>query len=104
MLAKQKQLRRTSYRLQRKYHEPTLPTIRMVEEMMKKRQFVNSRNQLFRELPKQVMSQTLNKILNYLEDSNKIILNNDGSIAWIFVESDKVKKILKNSKPFKPLA
>ena len=64
MLANQKQSRRTSHPGQRKYHEPTLPTIIMVEEMMKKRQFVNSRNQLFRELPKQVMSQTLNKVLN----------------------------------------
>ena len=103
MLANQKQSRRTSHPGQRKYHEPTLPTIIMVEEMMKKRQFVNSRNQLFRELPKQVMPQTLNKVLNYLENSNKIILNNDGSIAWIFVDSNKVKKMLKNSKPFKPL-
>ena len=56
---------------------------------MKKIQFVTSRNQLFKELPKQVMQQTLKKILNYLEDSNKIILNNDDSIGWIFVESVK---------------
>jgi hypothetical protein len=70
---------------------------------LKKRQFVKSRNQLFRELPKQVMHQTLAKTLDYLEESNKIIFNTDGSIVWIFADSDKLKKALKDSKKFTKL-
>ena len=91
MVVKHKQSRSMSTR-QRNSHEPTLPTIRMVEKLMKKRQIVSSRNQLFKALPKQVMHETLKKILSYLEDSNKIIINNDGSMAWIFVESIERKK------------
>jgi hypothetical protein len=73
-------------------HQPTLSTIRMVERTVKKRQYLKSRNQLFMKLPKQVMPQTLSTILHYLEESNKVTLNKDGSIVWIFPDSNKVKK------------
>ncbi|TLX66421.1 MAG: hypothetical protein E6K94_06710 [Thaumarchaeota archaeon] len=84
-------------------HHPTLPTIRMVEEIMKKTQYFRSKNQLSRQLPKQVMYPTLTRILDYLEESNKIVYNNDGSIVWIFADSHKIKEALKKSKPFTKL-
>lgn len=79
-------------------HQPNLSTIRMVERTLKKRKYFNSRNQLFIKLPKQVMHQTLSTILQYLEESKKVVLNTDGSIVWIFSDSHKVKNALKKSK------
>lgn len=84
-------------------HQPTLPTIKMVEEIMKKTQYFRSKNQLSRQLPKQVMYPTLTRILDYLEESNKIVYNKDGSIVWIFADSHKIKETLKRSKPFTKL-
>ena len=79
-------------------HQPTLSTIRMVERTIKKKRYVSSRNQLFLKLPKQVMFQTLSTILQYLEESNKVTLNKDGSILWIFPGSAKIKERLKKPK------
>jgi hypothetical protein len=70
----------------------------MVEQTIKKRGYFKSRNQLFIILPKQVMPETLNTILKYLQESNKINLNKDGSIIWTFSGSPKIKKRLKKSK------
>jgi hypothetical protein len=81
-------------------HQPTLPTIRMVERTIKKRKYLKSRNQLFIKLPKQVMPQTLSTILQYLEELKKVTVNKDGSIVWIFQDSPKVKKRLKKSKSY----
>jgi hypothetical protein len=84
-------------------HQPNLSTIKMIEAEMRKTQYFRSRNQLFRQLPKQVMYQTLTTILAYLEESNKIVFNKDGSIIWIFADSRKIKKTLKDSKPYTKL-
>lgn len=84
-------------------HQPNLSTIKMIEEKLKKTRYFRSKNQLFRELPKQVMFQTLSTTLNYLEESNKIVFNKDGSIVWIFADSHKIKKALKDSEPFTKL-
>lgn len=79
-------------------HQPTLPTVRMVERTIKKRKYFKSRNQLFTKLPRQVMPQTITIILRYLGESKKVTVNKDGSIVWIFQDSSKVKKGLKKSK------
>jgi hypothetical protein len=39
-------------------------------------------------------------ILDYLEDSNKIMYVKDGSIVWTFVDTPKARKSLKESTPF----
>jgi meiotically up-regulated gene 157 (Mug157) protein len=79
-------------------HQPTLSTIRMVERTIKKKHYLRSKNQLFAKLPKQVMFRTLGTILQYLEESNKVTLNKDGSILWIFRDSTKIKARLKKPK------
>ena len=73
-------------------HQPTLRTVRMVERVLRSKRFVNSRNHLYFLLPKKVMQQTLSVILGYLEESNKIIFEEDGSIAWTFVKTSKALK------------
>jgi hypothetical protein len=70
----------------------------MVERTLKNKIFVDSKNHLYHLLPNKVMQQTLSKILVYLEESNKIDFNKDGSIVWIFAKSRKNAKALKGSK------
>ena len=74
------------------FHQPQLSTIRMVEQKIKKKKYFISRNQLFLSLGKSVMYPTITTILDYLEESNKIVFNKDGSIVWIFKGSSKPKK------------
>ncbi len=57
----------------------------------------DSKNKLWRTLPKQVQYKTFTTILDYLEKSNKIIYDKDGSILWIFVDNPKLKKLHRES-------
>lgn len=78
-------------------HMPTLGTIKMVEESLKSDKTFSSKNQLWRSLPKQIQYPTFRKILDYLEESNKIIFEKDGSIIWTFVDTKTARKSLKES-------
>ncbi|MEM3085331.1 MAG: hypothetical protein QXU32_12905 [Nitrososphaerales archaeon] len=75
-------------------HMPRLNTILMVEKAIKEAKRYPSTNQLFRSLEKQVQYRTLNTILDYLESSNKITYEKDGTIIWIFADNPKLKKLL----------
>lgn len=77
-------------------HYPRLDTVLMVEKVLKKAELSISRNELLRRLPKQIMRQTLNVILNYLEEKGLIMIGEKG-ILWIHNESPKMKKLLKES-------
>ena len=81
-------------------HMPRLDTVLMVEDTIKKLDYYPTKNQLWRALPKMVMWQTFNLILDYLEKSNKIVINND-QIVWIFADNPKVKELLAKSVPYK---
>lgn len=78
---------------------PTLDTIRMVEQTISKMQEYPSKNRLWRALPRQVQYPTFKAILDYLEESNKIIYDKDGTIVWIVADNSKLKKLLKSSRP-----
>lgn len=80
-------------------HMPRLDTIQMVEQAIKSDKVFSSKNQLWRSLPKQVQYPTLLTILDYLEESNKIMYEKDGSIVWTFVDSAAARKSLKESTP-----
>ncbi|MDG6222551.1 MAG: hypothetical protein IAX21_00580 [Candidatus Bathyarchaeota archaeon] len=78
------------------YHEPRLDTILMVENTIKKSGSYSTKKELLESLPKKVQYQTFNRILQYLESSNKIMY--DGrSIIWIFPDNPKLKKLLETS-------
>ena len=66
----------------------------MVEETLKKANNLLTREQLKKKLPKQVMHQTLNIILDYLAESGKIIDGRKG-ILWIYNPSTKLDKAIK---------
>lgn len=80
-------------------HMPRLDTIKMVEDVLKSDKTFSSKNQLWRGLPKQVQYPTFVTILDYLEQSNKIIYAKDGSIVWTFVDNPLARKSLEESTP-----
>ena len=64
-------------------HYPRLDTVLMVEEKIRKAKEYPSKRQLWLSLPKQIMYQTFNIILDYLEESGKIVIK-EGKIIWIW--------------------
>lgn len=80
-------------------HMPRLDTIQMVERTIKNDKRFYSKNQLWRSLPKQVQYPTFVKILDYLEESNKIMYEKDGTIIWTFADSAAARKSLMESTP-----
>jgi hypothetical protein len=77
-------------------HDPTLGTIQMVEKSIKASKNYPSKRALWQSLPKQVHYQTFNRIIDYLLESNKIILN-DHEIVWVFADNPTLKKALAKS-------
>lgn len=83
------QLPKRDYTEQR---SPTLNTVLMVEETLMNAEGVMTVAELKRSLPKQVMHQTLIKIIDYLEWSGKIVIN-DEKILWAYnPDSELLKK------------
>ncbi|MBW2972823.1 hypothetical protein KY346_00340 [Candidatus Woesearchaeota archaeon] len=80
--------------LQKLKHAPTLNTIRMVEETLKNMdESVIKIAELKRRLPKQVNHYTLKAILEYLDESNKIVIGIRG-ITWIFNTNPNLRKTI----------
>ena len=79
------------------HHMPRLDTIRMVEQSLSKMSEYSSKNKLWRSLPRQVQYPTFKAVLNYLEESNKIMYDKDGTIIWIFADNPKLKKLHEKS-------
>ncbi len=75
-------------------HYPNLKTVLMVESVLKKTNKLMTREQLKKKLPTKIMHQTLNVILNYLEESGKILDGRKG-ILWIYNPSQKLDKAIK---------
>ncbi|MEI7719419.1 MAG: hypothetical protein WCI72_06110 [archaeon] len=75
-------------------HWPTLNTVMMVEDTLKKvNESVISVADLKRKLPKQVNHITLMVILQYLEKSGKIVATLKG-ITWIENNNQNLKKAI----------
>ncbi len=76
---------------------PNLNTVLMVEDFLEKRRDLPIKfTDLKKNLPKQVMHQTLKIILEYLWRSGKIIYGPKG-IQWIYSEPEHLKKMMKGS-------
>jgi len=78
-------------------HYPRLDTVLMVESVLKEADLTISKNELLRRLPKQIMRQTLNVILDYLEEKGVILIGKKG-VLWIYNESPRIKKLLEKSR------
>ena len=73
-------------------HSPTLDSILMVEKTAKKYSGIYGKYQLWQKLPKKMMYQTFQTILDYLRESNKILIEND-KIIWIW-DPEGVRKLI----------
>ena len=79
---------------ERQAHWPTLNTVIMVEETLKKmNESIISIAELKRKLPRQVNHITLMVILEYLERSNKIAVTLKG-ITWIENNNPNLKRVI----------
>lgn len=73
-------------------HYPRLDTILMIEEAIKKSKEYPSKRRLWLSLKKKVMYQTFLLVLEYLQESGKIVIDN-GKIIWIW-NPELVKKYM----------
>ncbi|MFH1769940.1 MAG: hypothetical protein ABH828_00085 [archaeon] len=75
-------------------HSPRLESVIMVEKAIKKSKDELGKYQLWRILPKKMMYQTFQVIINYLEESGKIFIDKDGKIVWIW-DPEGIKQFMK---------
>lgn len=73
---------------------PRLDTVLMVEEEIKKHSGEFKVYQLWKELPKKVMYQTYKVIIAYLLEINKIAIDAEGKIGYIWSPGFKLDKKL----------
>ena len=63
---------------------PTLDTVIMVEKAIEENSGEFTRTELWKLLPKKVMWQTFQVIIEYLERSYRIIIEKDGKVTYIW--------------------
>ena len=63
---------------------PTLQTVLMVEKFIEENSGEYKKTDLFKNLPKKVMWQTFQVIIEYLESVYKIVYDKDGYIVYIW--------------------
>ncbi len=68
---------------------PTLKSIMKVEELFREHIEFDSKNQLLRKLEGSMKAPVLKVILARLVMDNKIIINDDNSLTWIYAENNK---------------
>ncbi len=78
-------------------HEPRLDTILMVERAILNAKSYQTRKELWQSLPRKMQYQTFSRILQYLEVSGKILIEDEGQVTWTFPNNDRLKKLLKTS-------
>ena len=65
-------------------HSPTLESVTMVEKTIHKYSQEFGKYQLWKKLPRKMMYQTFLVILDYLQESSKIIIDDDGIVIWVY--------------------
>jgi hypothetical protein len=76
---------------------PNLSTVLMVEDFLKANQDMPLKiSQIKKQLPKQIMHQTLKVVLEYLWKSGKIIYSPKG-VQWIYTPPKHLKKMFEDT-------
>jgi len=78
-------------------HLPTLSTVLMIENTLRKQDGPVSLEGLKRVLPKKVMDQSLRIILAYLESKGSILIGPRG-ISWIANDNPKFLRMIKKAR------
>jgi len=74
-------------------YNPTLSSVLMVEETIQKYSQEYGKYQLWKKLPTKMMYQTYLVILDYLIASNKIMIDKDGCVIWLY-NPEGIRKVL----------
>ncbi len=74
-------------------HSPTLDSVIMVEKTIQKYSQECGKYQLWKKLPKKMMYQTFQVVLEYLEKSGKILIDKEGCVIWTY-NPKLIKQIL----------
>ncbi len=74
-------------------HSPTLESVLMVEKTIQKYSQEYGKYQLWKKLPRKMMYQTFQVILDYLESSGKILIDKDGCIMWTY-DPEGIRKLI----------
>jgi len=69
----------------------------MVEKVLRNADIMITREELKRRLPKEIMHQTLNIILGYMEERGLIVDSHKG-ILWIYNPSPKLKRAIERGR------
>lgn len=80
--------------VQRLEHSPTLNTVLMVEDVLRKAGQLITIAELKRKLPRQVMHATLITVLEYLQISGKIVISPKG-IVWVYTPREDLQALVK---------
>lgn len=80
--------------MQRQQHSPTLNSVLMVEDVLRKSGEVVKVAELKRRLPKKMMHSTLITILDYLQMSGKILISTKG-ILWVYTPREELNEMIK---------
>ena len=75
-------------------HSPTLESVIMVEITIQKYTQECGKYQLWRKLPRKMMYQTFQIIIDYLEKSGKILIDKDGCIIWVY-NPERIRRLIK---------
>lgn len=75
-------------------HSPRLATILMVEGVLQKAKEIMKVSELKRALPKKIMHSTLVQILDYLQESGKILITTKG-VVWIYRTPAELRNLKK---------
>ena len=78
-------------------HYPTLKTMLMIERVLKEADIAIDREEIKRRLPVKIMHQTLNLILQYIEEKGLIIDGHKG-ILWVYNPSPKLKEAIERGR------
>jgi len=76
---------------------PRLDTLLMVEQELYKQRSDKSVTDIWKDLPKKVMWSTYTTILDYLEYSGKIHVEDDKTVTWLWNPAE-VRRLLSNPK------
>ena len=91
----QKQINKENETVIRLFRSPTLETVKMVERTIKEFNSEFKKTAIWEKLPRKVQWQTYLTILDYLQETNKIIIADNGIIVYIW-DPEGAKKYLEN--------
>ncbi len=80
-------------------HYPRLDTVLMIEDAIKSARTHPTKTGLWKHLPKKVMYQTYKVAVDYLVASRKVMVSKDDKLVWVFADSPKARKLVKESVP-----